>query len=163
MHDAFDFANREDTFKTIDRVPRQAQIVTLMLQHVCNCCDFIQSYAKDSKFSMYPLPISMANIMMWFSGKRILKNTGSQVDKKIEDFRNTFLDLHKTFFDEAAIATEITALQILDDVGIISASVGIISADVGVISANIGQVSIRLDGMTTQLEWVSSQVSDVGT
>jgi hypothetical protein len=93
----------------------------------------------------------------------MLKNTGSQVDKKLEDFRGTLLELHKSFLDEAAITTEITALQILDDVGIISANVGIISADVGRISANVGRVSIQLDGVATQLKWVSSQVSDVGT
>ncbi|KAH9074718.1 hypothetical protein EDB83DRAFT_2515581 [Lactarius deliciosus] len=125
MHDAFDFANREDRFKTVERVPRQAQILTLMLQHVCHCCDFIQSYAKNSQLS----------------------------DKKIEDFRNTLLELHKAFLDEATITTEITALQILDDVGIISAQVGIISADVG-------RVSSQLDGMATQLKWVSNQVID---
>jgi hypothetical protein len=79
---------------------------------------------------------------MRFSGKRILKNTGGQVDKKLEDFRTTLLELHKYFLDEAAITTEITALQILDDVGIIS---------------------IQLDGMATQLKRVSSQVSDLGT
>ena len=79
----------------------------------------------------------------------MLKNTGSQVDKKLEDFRGTLLELHNSFLDEAAITTEITALQILDDVGIIS--------------ANVGRVSIQLDGMATQLKWVSSQVSDAGT
>ncbi|KAF8263384.1 hypothetical protein EI94DRAFT_592133 [Lactarius quietus] len=52
IRDAFDFAKQEDTFKTIERVPRQAQIITLMLQHVCNCCEFIQSYAKDSQYCM---------------------------------------------------------------------------------------------------------------
>ncbi|KAF8257985.1 hypothetical protein EI94DRAFT_1210579 [Lactarius quietus] len=130
MRDAFDFTNQEDTFKAIERVPRQAQILTLMLQHVCNCCDFIQSYAKDSQF--------------W---KRMLKNIASQVDKKIEDFRTTLLELHKAFVDEATITTEITALQILDDVGIIS--------------ANVGRVSGQLDGVATQLKWVSSKVSDV--
>ena len=77
-----------------------------------------------------------------FSGKRMLKKTGSQVDKNIEDFRTTLLELRRSFLDEAAITTEITALQILDDVGIIS---------------------IQLDEMATQLEWVSSQVLDVGT
>ena len=71
-----------------------------------------------------------------------MKNTSSQVDKKIEDFRTTLLELHKSFLNEATIAMEIAALQILDDVGIISAKVG---------------------GMATQLKWVSSQVSDVGT
>ncbi|KAH9066749.1 hypothetical protein EDB87DRAFT_1819213 [Lactarius vividus] len=38
MHDAFDFTNREDHFKTIERVPRQAQILTLMLQHNSQLC-----------------------------------------------------------------------------------------------------------------------------
>jgi hypothetical protein len=50
MRDAFDFTNQEGTLKTTDRVPRQARILTLMLQHVCNCCDFIQLYARDSQF-----------------------------------------------------------------------------------------------------------------
>ena len=86
---------------------------------------------------------------MRFSGKRILKNTGSQVDEEIEDFRTTLLKLHKAFMDEAAVVTEITALQILDDVGIIS--------------ANVGRISHQLDGMASQLKWVSSQVSDTGT
>jgi len=107
----------------------------------------------------------------------MLKNTGSLVDKKIEDFRTTLLELQKAFLDEGAITTEITALQILDDVGVISANVGIISAnvgiisadmgiisaDVGIISANVGVVSSRLDGMGIQLKWVSNQVSDSGT
>ena len=105
----------------------------------------------------------MANVNIGFSGKRTLKNTGSQVDKKIEDFRTTLLELHKSFLNEAAITTEITALQILDGVGIISANVGLISANVGTISADFGRVSIKLDEMATRLEWVSSQVSDVGT
>ncbi len=86
---------------------------------------------------------------MRFSGKRMLKNTGGQVDKQIEDFRTTLLELRKAFFDEATITAEITALQILDDVGIVS--------------ANVGKISSRLDGMATQLKWVSSQVSDAGT
>ena len=86
----------------------------------------------------------------------MLKSTGSQFDKQIEDFRTTLLDLRKAFLDHAAITTEITALQILDDVGIISANVRIISSNVGIISS-------QLDGMATQLKWVSSQVSDAGT
>ena len=93
--------------------------------------------------------MSVADVNMRLSGKRILKNTGGKVDKNIEDFRITLLELHNSFLDEAAITTEITALQILDDVGIIS--------------ANVGKIFIQLDGMTTQLKWVSSQVSDVGS
>jgi hypothetical protein len=84
-----------------------------------------------------------------------LRNVGSQVDKKIEDYRTTLLEHHKAFLDEASVVTEITALQILDDVGVISAKVGVISADVG-------RISSQLDGMATQLKWVSSYVSDAG-
>ena len=91
-----------------------------------------------------------------FSGERTLKNIGNQVDKKIEDYGATLLEHHKAFLDEAAVVTEITALQILDDAGVISAKVGIISAD-------IGRISSQLDGMAAQLEWVSIHVSDVGT
>ncbi len=83
---------------------------------------------------------------MRLSGKRTLKNIGGQVNKQIEDFRIALLELRKAFLDEATIITEITALQILDDVGIISAN-----------------ISSQLDGISTQLQWVSSQVSDGGT
>jgi len=77
-----------------------------------------------------------------------LKNIGSQVNNQIEDFRTTLLELRKAFLDQATIVTEITALQILDDVGIIS--------------ADVGRISSQLDGMATQLKWVSSQVLDAG-
>ncbi len=66
MHDAFDFANQEDTFKAIGRDSKQAQILTLMLQHVCNCCDFIQSYARDSQFCTYSSHISVVDVNMRF-------------------------------------------------------------------------------------------------
>ncbi|KAH9008457.1 hypothetical protein EDB84DRAFT_96364 [Lactarius hengduanensis] len=142
MHEAFDFANQKDRFKTItiERVPRQAQILTLMLQCACNCGDFIQSYAKNSHF--------------W---KRMFKNTGSGVDKKIEDFRTTLLELHNAFLDEATITTEITVLQILDDAGIISANVDIISADVGTISANVGTISANVGTISANVGRISSQ------
>ena len=106
-----------------------------------------------------------------------MKNFGSQVDKKIEDFRTNLLEHSKAFLDEGAVVTEITALQILDDVGVISAKVGLISAEVGlasakvgaisakvgIISADVGRISGQLDGMVAQLEWVSIHASDTGT
>ncbi|KAH9059819.1 hypothetical protein EDB87DRAFT_1577354 [Lactarius vividus] len=49
MHDAFDFSSQDHIFKAIGRESKQAHILTLMLQHICNCCDFIRSYAKDSQ------------------------------------------------------------------------------------------------------------------
>jgi hypothetical protein len=71
----------------------------------------------------------------------MLVNLGSQVGKQIGDLRTTLIQLRKAFLDQAVITTEITALQILDDVGIISS---------------------QLDGVATQLKWVSNQVLDAG-
>ncbi len=79
----------------------------------------------------------------------MLKNIGGQDNKQIEDFRLALLGLRNAFLDHATITTEITALQILDDVGIIS--------------ANVGSISSQVDGLATRLKWVSSQVSDAGT
>ncbi len=142
MHDAFDFANQEDILKSIERESKQARILALMLQHVCNCSDFIRSYAKDPRFCTSSSTISLADVNTQSAGKRTFDNLGSQVDKQIGDLRTALIELRKAFLDQAIITTEITALQILDDVGIISANV---------------------DGVASQLKWVSSQVSDAGT
>jgi hypothetical protein len=104
----------------------------------------------------------LVDLNLRFSGKRTLKNIVGQADRNVEDFRTTLLELNKAFLDEAAIVTEITALQILDGMGVISANVGIISANVRIISADVGRISSQLDGMATQLKWVSSHVSDAG-
>ena len=149
MHDAFDFAKQKDILKSIKRESKQARVLTLMLQHVCNCSDFIQSYTKEAQFCMSSLTMSLSKVNTQFPGKRTLVNLGSQVGKRIEDLCSTFIELHKAFLGQVAITTEITAFQILDDVGIIS--------------ANVGNISSQLGGLATQLKWVSSQVLDAGT
>jgi len=67
---------------------------------------------------------------------------GGGVAKDIEDLSAAFIEHRRAFFDQATITTEITAFQILDGVGMLSA---------------------KVDGVSTQLKWVSSQVSDAGT
>ena len=135
MHDAFDFAHHEDTLKSIKPESKQAGILTLMLQDVCTCCDFIQSYAKDSKFctasSSYA---SLAFVNILSSGKRTLKNTGCGQDKKIKELSDVLVGRRRAFLDQATISTQITAFQILDDV----------------------------TKILTQLEKVSNQISEVG-
>ena len=163
MHDAFDFAIQEDILKSIKRESKQARILTLMLQHVCNCSDFIQSYAKDPRFCTSSSTSSLADVNTQFAGKRALVSLGSQVDKQIGDFHTTLVELRKAFLDEATITTEITALQILDDVGIISANVGWISSHLDGMASQLDSVASQLDGVATELKWVSSQVSDAGT
>ena len=142
MHDAFDFTRHEDTLKSITPKSKQAEILTLMLQDVCSCCDFIQSYTKDSRFSMSFSPTSLTNSNLKPSVMRMLKNIGSGVEDKIQELSATLDEHRRAFFDHAVITTEITAFQILNDVGSI-----------------IGKV----DGISTQLQWVSRQVLDVGT
>ena len=115
----------------------------LMLRHVCCCSDFIQSYAQDVQFcTSSPSSVSLVIVKMLSAGKRLLKNISGQVDKRINDLCTIFVELRKAFLEHATVTTEITVLQILDDVGVIST---------------------QLDGTTTQLKWVSNQVSDLGT
>jgi hypothetical protein len=134
MHDAFDFAHHEDTLKSIKQPSEQAQILTLMLQDVCSCCDFIQSYAKDSEFCTSPSSALFAFVNMLFPGKRTLRNIDGGPEKKIKELSDVLIKRRKAFLDQVTISTEITVFQILDDVAKIS----------------------------TQLQYLSSQVSDAG-
>ena len=134
MHDAFDFAHHEDTIKSIKPKSEQELILTVMLQDVGSCCDFIQSYAKDSQFCTSSSSASLTLVNMIFSGKRTLKNIGGGPDKKIKELSDVLVKRRNAFLNQAIISTEITAFQILDDV------------------ANI----------STQLQHLSNQVSDAG-
>ncbi|KAH9031029.1 hypothetical protein EDB85DRAFT_1391188 [Lactarius pseudohatsudake] len=64
MRDAFDFTNHEDTLKSIKPDSKQAKILTLMLQDICNCGDFIQSYAKDLEFCKFSPSTPLAGVNM---------------------------------------------------------------------------------------------------
>ncbi len=65
---------------------------------------------------------------------RMVKNIGSGAEEKIQELSTALVEHRRAFLDQAIVTTEITAFQILNDVGNISAKV----------------------------EWVSSQVSDAG-
>ena len=141
VHDAFDFARHDDTLKSIKPKSKQAEILTLMLRDVCSCSDFVLSYTKDSQFCTLSSPASLANSNVQSSVKRMLKNMGSGVEEKIQDLSTALVEHRRAFLDQAVITIEITAFQILNDVGSISA---------------------KVDGISTQLQWVSSQVSIAG-
>src|SRR6266481_5393274 len=120
MHDAFDFAHHEDTLKSIKPQSEQARILTLMLQDVCSCCDFIQSYTRDSQFCTSSSCASLAFINVVFSGKRTLKNIAGGPEKKIKDLSDALMKRREDFLNQATISTEIAAFQILDDLGRLS-------------------------------------------
>ena len=117
IHDAFDFAHHEDTLliKSIKPQSEQARILTLMLQDVCSCCDFIQSYAKEAQFCTSSSFASLAFINLLFPGKRTLKNIGGGPEGRIKKLSDALVKRQKAFLDQATISTEITAFQILDD------------------------------------------------
>jgi hypothetical protein len=56
IHDVFNLGKLVDSLGAVKSGSTQAQILTAMLQLVCNCGDFIQSYAKNTQFCMYLLP-----------------------------------------------------------------------------------------------------------
>ena len=120
MHDAFDFAHHEDTLKSIKPQSEQARTLTLMLQHVCDCCNFIQSYAKDSQFCTSSRSASLGFVNIVFSGKRTLKNIGGGPEEKIKVMSDVLVKLRKAFLDQATISTEIAAFRILDELEKIS-------------------------------------------
>ena len=79
---------------------------------------------------------------MTSAGKRVLKNITGQSDKQIGDLRTTFVELRQAFLGYATVTTEITVVQIMD---------------------NMGMISTQLNGMTDELKQMSSRVSDLGT
>jgi hypothetical protein len=122
MHDAFDFAHHEDivTLKSIKPRSDQARTLALMLGDVCSCCDFIQSYAKDSQFCTSPSSCLIGSHKHLFLGKRTLKNIGGGPDEKIKRLSNVLVEHRTAFLNQATISTEITVFEILDNVGNIS-------------------------------------------
>jgi hypothetical protein len=135
IHHAFDFAHDKDTLliKSIKPESEQARILTLMLQDVGTCCDFIQSYAKHPEFCTSSSSSSSAFVNMLFSGMRTLHNIGGGPDKQIKKLSDVLVKRRAAFLDRSVISTQITVFQILDDMVKIS----------------------------TQLQDLSSQVSDV--
>ena len=71
---------------------------------------------------------------MSFPGQRILKSITGPGDAQIEDYRTSIFRLRDLFLNHATVTTEITALQILDDVG----------------------------GLSTKLDGISTQITDAG-
>ena len=115
MDDAFDFTHHEDTLKSIKPQSEQARILTLMLQDVVTCCDFIQSYAKDAQFCTSPSSASLAVVNILFSGKRTLMNIDGGPGRKIKELSDVLVNRRKKFLDQT-ISTQLTAFQILNDV-----------------------------------------------
>ena len=49
-----------------------------------------------------------------------MKNITGEVDKQIATLCNTLVDLRKSFLDRVTVTTEITVVQILDNINLIS-------------------------------------------
>ena len=141
IHDAFDFAQEAAPLKDIIPQSKRGNILILMLRHVCYCSDFIQSYAKDSKFRTWP-SVLLAMINVLFSGKRSLKNITGEVDKQIEALCNTLVELRKAFLDRVAVTTEIAVVQIRDNVGTFSAKIDLISDHLDAVTIQLSDLGM---------------------
>lgn len=141
MHDTFDFTCHEETLKSMMPKSKQAEILTLMLQDVRSCSDFIQSYTKDSGFCTSLSPTSLAYSNMESSVIQMLKNIGGRVEDKIQELSAALSKHRRAILDQAVITTKITVFQILN---------------------NVGSITNKVDRISTQLQWVSREVSDTG-
>ena len=65
IYNAFDFTQEADRLKDVAPHSKQGHILTLMLQHVCHCGDFIKSYAQDVQFCMSTLSVSSAVVICY--------------------------------------------------------------------------------------------------
>ncbi|KAF8815814.1 WD40 repeat-like protein [Phlegmacium glaucopus] len=131
IHDAFDITEEAGPLKNIESHSKQADILKLMLQHVCHCGDFIQSYAQDMQF--------------W---KRWLKNIGGPDDNKITRLCDKLAELRKAFLDHATIATEIKVLQILDHVDTLSKQISDLDLD-----EKMGEIPYKHSGIKRDYLW----------
>ncbi|KAH9051827.1 hypothetical protein EDB87DRAFT_647937 [Lactarius vividus] len=125
MHDAFDFANHEDTLKTIKPKSKEAEILTRMLRDVSICSDFIRSYIKESQFAV-----------------RMAKSMVGGVEEKIGELSIAFVENRKAFLDQAVITTKITAFQILNDMGSVSTKVDGIYTQLEWVSSQVSDATI---------------------
>jgi hypothetical protein len=80
-----------------------------------------------------------SNLNMSLAGQRMMKSFIGQGNTKIEDYRTSLFRLRDLFLNHATVTTEITALQMLDD---------------------MGGLSTKLDGISTQITAVSDHVLD---
>ena len=129
--------------KSIKPQSEQARILTLILQDVCSCCDFIQSYAKDSQFCTSSSSDSLTFAHVLFSGKRTLTNAGVGLEEKIKELSDVLVERRKAFLGQATISTEITAFQILDEVAKISTQLQDLSGKV----SDVGRWSLMVSGL----------------
>ncbi|KAI0261015.1 hypothetical protein BC834DRAFT_972973 [Gloeopeniophorella convolvens] len=134
IHDAFDLAHLVEPLKAIKPGSKQAQILTAMLQHVCDCGDFIKSYAQDNSF--------------W---TRFLSNLPQRVDTRVEDYRTTLGNLRDDFLRYATVTTEITVLNIEADVGRLSRRLEGISVQFEQLPSQIAD--LEMDGKIREIPY----------
>ncbi|KAI0259563.1 hypothetical protein BC834DRAFT_612087 [Gloeopeniophorella convolvens] len=131
IHDALDLARDASAFESSIQDSAQRDILMAMLTHACDCGEFIHTYAKDTQF--------------W---KRLWKNTGHEVDTRIQGHCSKLVALRDGFLRHATVTIEKTTFQIRD----------VVSG----VSVQIDRMSSRLDGISGQLESVLGEVADAG-
>ncbi|KAI0261971.1 hypothetical protein BC834DRAFT_1043716 [Gloeopeniophorella convolvens] len=86
IHDAFDLLATEGLALSMNS--KQKEIMLAMLRHVCDCGDFIQTYAADTAFR-----------------ERLFANIGRGVEEQVKNYQETLLDLRDAFLRHVSVTT----------------------------------------------------------
>ncbi|KAI0259553.1 hypothetical protein BC834DRAFT_1035841, partial [Gloeopeniophorella convolvens] len=123
IHDSFDLLEEASFLEAARPRSKQARILKDMLRHVCDCGDFIQTYAQNTDF--------------W---RRLWHNMGRRVDDRIRDYCTKLEDMRVDLLRHATIATERAALTI-------EANLGGMSARIDQASTRLDGISRQLEGI----------------
>ncbi|KAI0257891.1 hypothetical protein BC834DRAFT_1046712 [Gloeopeniophorella convolvens] len=96
MHDALDLARDASTFERSIRDSAQRDILKAMLVHSRACGEFVQTYAKDTEFS-------------------VTEEYGTWVDSRVESYCSKLVALRDGFLRHATVTIEKTIFQVLDE------------------------------------------------
>ncbi|KAI0259305.1 hypothetical protein BC834DRAFT_639484, partial [Gloeopeniophorella convolvens] len=123
IRDSFDLLEEASFLGATMPRSKQARILKDMLRHVCDCGDFIQTYAQNTEF--------------W---RRLWKSTGRGVDGRIRDYCAKLEDMRADLLRHATIVTERAALTI-------EARMGGMSARIDQASTRLDGISRQLESV----------------
>ncbi|KAI0264945.1 hypothetical protein BC834DRAFT_881233 [Gloeopeniophorella convolvens] len=126
--DAFDIVEVANTWEGNNNEvdPRQVKVLEAMVGHCCDCGDFVQSYARNTKFH-----------------ERLFDHdvNGNKANKTIEEYCAALARLKRQLMDLMAATAAVTVGQVQDKVKEVSGQIGKISSQMEQLSNEIAVVA----------------------
>jgi uncharacterized protein YeeX (DUF496 family) len=111
MADSCSFADEAEELKK--RSERDRDIINQILRQVMECAHFIRDYCTKS-FGMWNLACSTSRLISMAAVKRIMENTVSPMDARIDDYKGTLEALRQNLVDHANIQCSVITHRLLD-------------------------------------------------